>query len=95
MRYKHTKEELEEAVKKTLAIAGVCRELNMKACGGNYKTLHAKIKEWKIDTSHFTGAAWNSLTVLHFLFVMQNQLSHQGNADAIFQPRRLQGLRHQ
>ena len=59
MRYKHTKEELEEAVKKSLAIAGVCRELNMKACGGNYKTLHAKFKEWEIDTSHFTGAAWN------------------------------------
>ena len=59
MRYKHTKEELEEAVRKSLAIAGVCRELNMKACGGNYKTLHAKFKEWEIDTSHFTGAAWN------------------------------------
>lgn len=59
MRYKHTKEELEEAVKKSLAIAGVCRELNMKPCGGNYKTLHAKFKEWEIDTSHFTGAAWN------------------------------------
>ena len=60
MRYKHTKEELEEAVKKSLAIAGVCRELNMKACGGNYKTLHAKFKEWEIDTSHFTGQAWSA-----------------------------------
>lgn len=59
MRYKYTKENIEEAVKKSLAIAGVCRELNMKACGGNYKTLYAKIKEWSIDTSHFTGAAWN------------------------------------
>lgn len=59
MRYKYTKEKLEEAVKKSLAIAGVCRELNIKSCGGNYKTLRTKIKEWKIDTSHFTGAAWN------------------------------------
>jgi hypothetical protein len=59
MRYKHTKEELEEAVRKSLAIAGVCRELNIKAYGGNYKTLHAKFREWEIDTSHFTGAAWN------------------------------------
>jgi hypothetical protein len=59
MRYKHTKEELEEAVKKSLALAGVCRELDMKPCGGNYKTLHTKFKEWEIDTSHFTGAAWN------------------------------------
>ena len=59
MRYKHTKEEIEEAVKNSLAIAGVCRKLNMKPCGGNYKTLHGKFKEWQIDTSHFTGAAWN------------------------------------
>ena len=59
MRYKYTKEILEEAVKKSLAIAGVCRKLNIKPCGGNYKTLHSKFKEWNIDTSHFTGAAWN------------------------------------
>ena len=59
MKYKHTKEEVECAVKKSLAIANVCRELNIRSCGGNYKTLHAKFKEWKIDTTHFTGAAWN------------------------------------
>jgi Zn finger protein HypA/HybF involved in hydrogenase expression len=59
MRYKHTKEKLEIAIKKSLSIAGVCRELEMKACGGNYKTLYSKIREWNIDTSHFTGAAWN------------------------------------
>lgn len=59
MRYKYTKEQLEEAVKKSLAIAGVCRELKIKACGGNYKTLNSKIKEWEIDINHFTGTAWN------------------------------------
>lgn len=59
MKYKHTKEKLEEAVKNSLAIAGVCRELGLKITGGNYKTLNNKIREWGIDTSHFTGAAWN------------------------------------
>lgn len=59
MRYKHTKEEIAEAVKKSLAIAGVCRELGIKPAGGNYKTLNAKINELGIDISHFTGAAWN------------------------------------
>lgn len=59
MRYKHTKEEIAEAVKKSLAIAGVCRELGIRPAGGNYKTLNAKIKEFEIDTTHFTGAAWN------------------------------------
>lgn len=59
MRYKHTKKEVEEAVKKSLAIAGVCRELGIKAAGGNYKTLSNKIKEWEIDITHFTGKAHN------------------------------------
>lgn len=59
MRYKYTKEDLKEAVSKSLSIAGVCRELKIKPCGGNYKTLHSKIKEWDINTNHFTGAAWN------------------------------------
>ena len=59
MRYKITESELRLAVKKSLSIAGVCRELNIIAAGGNYKTLKSKFKEFNIDTSHFTGAAWN------------------------------------
>lgn len=59
MRYKYIKEELENAIIKTLSIAGVCRELGIKPCGGNYKTLNSKIKEWGLDISHFTGSAWN------------------------------------
>jgi hypothetical protein len=59
MKYKYIKEELEKVIKENLSIAGVCRELNIKPCGGNYKTLNHKIKEWDIDVTHFTGAAWN------------------------------------
>lgn len=59
MRYKTTKEELEKAVKESLSIAGVCRLLNIRPVGGNYKTLHEKLKTWEIDISHFTGMGWN------------------------------------
>lgn len=59
MKYKFTKEQFEKAVKKSLSIAQVCRELGIVAVGGNYKTVHSKIKLWEIDISHFTGAAWN------------------------------------
>lgn len=59
MRYRTTKEELEKAVKESLSIAGVCRFLNIRPVGGNYKTLNEKIKTWEIDTSHFTGQGWN------------------------------------
>lgn len=59
MKYKHSKEEIEEAVKESLSIAEVCRKIGIIAGGGNYKTLRYKTRKWNIDISHFTGAAWN------------------------------------
>lgn len=59
MRTKYTEEQIKTAVKENLSIAGVCRQLGLKAAGGNYKTFHAKIKEYNIDTTHFTGQVWN------------------------------------
>lgn len=59
MKYKHSESQIISAVKNSLSIAQVCRILNIKPCGGNYKTLKQKFKLWKIDISHFTGAAWN------------------------------------
>ena len=62
MRYKHTKEELEEVIKKSLSISEVCKNLGIIAAGGNYKTLQNKIKLFNIDTSHFNGQGWNTGT---------------------------------
>jgi hypothetical protein len=59
MRYKFTKEQLEEAVQQSKSIASVCRILNIRPVGGNYRTLRCKIKQWNIDISHFTGQGWN------------------------------------
>ena len=58
-KFKWTKEQLIQAVKNNLSIAGVCRELNLRPVGGNYKTIHYYIKEYNLDTSHFTGQGWN------------------------------------
>jgi len=56
---KYNKEQLEEIVKKSLSIAGVCRELYIRPTGGNYKTLKKYFIIFKIDNSHFTGQGWN------------------------------------
>lgn len=59
MRYKNTEEELRQAVLTSLSIRQVLDKLDIIAAGGNYKTIHSRIKQYEIDTSHFTGAAWN------------------------------------
>lgn len=60
MKLKFTKEELEEIVKDVLSTAEICRRLNIRPIGGNYKTIKKYLKLYDIDTSHFTGRAWNS-----------------------------------
>lgn len=59
MKYKYDKDLLEKAVKESLSIAGVCRKLNIRPIGGNYKTIKFYIKLHGIDYSHFTGQGWN------------------------------------
>lgn len=56
---RYNKEKLKEAVRNSLSIAGVLKYLGIIPAGGNYKTIHKYIKEWNIDTSHFTGQLWN------------------------------------
>lgn len=56
---KYTIEELKDAVHRSLSIADVCRILNIRPIGGNYKTLKTLFKEYNIDTCHFTGQRWN------------------------------------
>lgn len=59
MKYRFTKEQFEEAVAKSVSFAGVCRELGVRAVGGNYKTIKTKLAEFGISTDHFTGQGWN------------------------------------
>lgn len=67
MKYKFTKEQLQEAVSQSLSIAETCRQLNIVPAGGNYKTLKNKLKNFEIDTSHFTGKGWNTGTKYRYL----------------------------
>jgi hypothetical protein len=53
------KEDLREAVKKSLSLAQVLRHFGLRPVGGNYKTLNNYIRQYKIDISHFTGKGWN------------------------------------
>lgn len=59
MRHKKSKEEFMDAAKESLSIAGMCRHLGLKPCGGNYKIMHNAINKYNIDISHFNGKGWN------------------------------------
>lgn len=60
MKKEHTEQEFREAAKNSFSIAGMCRYLGRTPFGSsNYKLIHEKIKEYNIDTSHFTGQGWN------------------------------------
>lgn len=55
---RYTDEQLITAVKDAHAIIHVLRALGIREAGGNYLTIHNKIKELGIDTSHWTGKGW-------------------------------------
>jgi hypothetical protein len=52
---KWTKEILEVAVKDSFSIATVLFKLGLKPTGGNYSHISKKLRNYGIDTSHFTG----------------------------------------
>ena len=60
MRTKRTKEVFEDAAKKSHSIAGICRLLGLKPCGGNYRLIHNAIEKYNLNISHFTGQGWNT-----------------------------------
>src|SRR6185312_16309386 len=46
---------LVEAVRNSVSIAGVLRELKMRVGGGNYRTIKRAVKDLNLDISHWTG----------------------------------------
>jgi hypothetical protein len=57
---KYDKDLLERFVIESLSIADVCRKLEIRPIGGNYKSLKKYFNIYNIDISHFTGRAWNT-----------------------------------
>lgn len=60
MRYKFEKNSLEKIVNESLSLRQILLKLGMVDAGGNYSTLHKKLKEYDIDVSHLVGQGWNS-----------------------------------
>lgn len=59
MPVKYTNEILEQAVRHSSSYAGVLRFLNIRQTGGGQSHIKRRVLRADIDTSHFTGQAWN------------------------------------
>ena len=55
----YTDEDIVNAVTSSFSIRQVINALGLIPAGGNYKTIHRKIKTLNLDTSHFTGQSWS------------------------------------
>lgn len=56
---KYTLEQLKQAIKESVNYRQTLEKLNVIPAGGNYQILKKAIKHFNLDTSHFTGQAWN------------------------------------
>jgi predicted RNA-binding Zn-ribbon protein involved in translation (DUF1610 family) len=52
---KYNKSMLEEAAKNSFSVAGVVKLLGLKLAGGTQAYISKKLKDFNINTSHFTG----------------------------------------
>ena len=57
--HKYTEKQLRDAIHSNTSMRQVLQQLNVAAYGGNYDVLRKSIKHFQLDTSHFTGQAWN------------------------------------
>jgi len=55
----YTDQQIIDAVKASFSISQVLKKLNLKQAGGNYANIQKNIQRLSLDTSHFTGKAWN------------------------------------
>ena len=57
--HKYTLDQLKQAIKESTSLRQVLIKLNVSPFGGNYDVLRKAIQHFNLDTSHFSGQAWN------------------------------------
>ncbi len=57
--HKYSPDQLKQAVNKSTSLRQVLIKLHVAAYGGNYEIVKKAINHYNLDTSHFTGQAWN------------------------------------
>ena len=90
MNKKYNKQFLEEVVKKSKSVADVLRNLSLRPSGGNHAYLSKKIKEYQINTFHFSKEPHNKGKLSHKRKCAKQilVLKKSGNRERAFRLRR-------
>lgn len=62
---KFSKEKVEEIIKECKTIADFCRKVGWQPRGDNYKVFHRYVRDYGLNTSHFTGCKTNINNILN------------------------------
>jgi len=57
--HKYTEQQLKKAIRTSRSMRQALKQLKVAPYGGNYDVLRKAIQHFRLDTSHFTGQAWN------------------------------------
>ncbi|MDH5485820.1 MAG: HNH endonuclease [Gammaproteobacteria bacterium] len=57
--FKYSEEQLRTAIKNSFSLRQVLLTLDVAPYGGNYDVVKKAINHFELDTSHFSGQAWN------------------------------------
>lgn len=52
---KYTLQQLQQAIATSVSVRQCLARLDVKAAGGNYATFHKAVRQFQLDTRHFTG----------------------------------------
>lgn len=56
---KYTDEDVINTAKKATSLNGMLKELGLRQAGGNFCNMKRILQKLNVDTSHWTGQAWN------------------------------------
>jgi ribosomal protein S27AE len=75
--HKYSALQLKKAVENATSLRQVLLLLKVAPCGGNYDVLKKAIKYFDLDTSHFTGQAWNRGRTLPAKYPIERYLNNE------------------
>ncbi len=87
--HKYSLEQLKIAIKDSMSLRQVLLKLDVAPYGGNYTVLKKAIKHFKLDSSHFSGQAWNKGKLMPIKYSLNDYLENKSTIQSYKLKKRL------